>query len=215
MAAFTAHDALELAMTIEKNGKTFYTAAAAKISNPGARRLFEELAAQEEQHFAAYQSMSSKTGGSIDEPIEEYDEYQVYLQGAMDSALMSEPDKALAIVEQASEPQTIVQAAIGFEKDTLLFFYDLRDMVKSEADRKIVEAIIQEEKAHLRRLTRGLTGAEFTNWWKCSLCGYTLQAATSPETCPACNKKCAFIDVTCYTPECEPGRPDSQLLGTR
>jgi rubredoxin len=40
------------------------------------------------------------------------------------------------------------------------------------------------------------------NWWKCSNCGYTLQAPTPPETCPSCKEKCNFIDTTCYTPEC-------------
>jgi hypothetical protein len=32
MSTFTAHDVLELAMTIEKNGKAFYTAAVAKTA---------------------------------------------------------------------------------------------------------------------------------------------------------------------------------------
>lgn len=49
-------------------------------------------------------------------------------------------------------------------------------------------------------------------WWKCSNCGYTLQAPAPPETCPGCNEKCAFIDVTCYTPECGgPGNIDPQV----
>jgi rubredoxin len=43
---------------------------------------------------------------------------------------------------------------------------------------------------------------ESKNWWKCSNCGYTSQAATPPETCPSCKEKCNFIDATCYTPEC-------------
>jgi rubrerythrin/rubredoxin len=214
MAMFTAHDALEMAMTIEKNGRAFYTAAAAKMAQPGLKRLFEELAIQEERHYAAYQSLAARPSSSVDTPIEEYDEYQVYLQGAMDSAMITEPDKALAIVERATDPQTILQAALGFEKDSLLFFYDLRDMV-DEADRETVQAIIQEEKAHVRRLSKGQVSPEFKNWWKCSLCNYTLQAEQPPQVCPGCNRKCAFIDVTCYTAECEPGQPNPQLMGTR
>jgi rubrerythrin len=51
------------------------------------------------------------------------------------------------------------------------------------------------------------------NWWKCSECGYILQAVSSPEACPSCKQKCAFTDVTCYTPECGgPGNIDPQLL---
>ncbi len=53
---------------------------------------------------------------------------------------------------------------------------------------------------------------EVKNWWKCSNCGYTLDAATPPEECPSCKENCAFIDTTCYTPECGgPGNIDPQV----
>jgi len=50
-------------------------------------------------------------------------------------------------------------------------------------------------------------------WWKCNECGHTLQAEQPPEQCPSCNKKCEFVNVSCYTPECDPGGPDPKLLG--
>jgi rubrerythrin len=40
-------------------------------------------------------------------------------------------------------------------------------------------------------------------FWKCSNCGNTLQTAKPPEVCPSCQHKCEFLNVTCYTPECE------------
>ena len=43
--------------------------------------------------------------------------------------------------------------------------------------------------------------------WKCSNCSYTLDAEAPPEKCPSCQEKCAFIDVSCYTPDC--GGPDT------
>ncbi len=53
---------------------------------------------------------------------------------------------------------------------------------------------------------------ESKNWWKCPNCGYTLQAATPPETCPSCHEKCTFVDATCYTPDCGgPGNIDPQI----
>ena len=39
--------------------------------------------------------------------------------------------------------------------------------------------------------------------WKCSKCGYQLDANTPPEQCPSCKEKCEFVDNTCYTPDCE------------
>jgi hydrogenase maturation protease len=46
-----------------------------------------------------------------------------------------------------------LRLAIGFEKDTLLFFYDLRDMA-SVAEQTTINSIIVEEKQHLRRLAK-------------------------------------------------------------
>ncbi len=38
--------------------------------------------------------------------------------------------------------------------------------------------------------------------WKCSNCGYTLQAEAPPDKCESCGEDCEFADVSCYTPEC-------------
>jgi rubredoxin len=39
--------------------------------------------------------------------------------------------------------------------------------------------------------------------WKCSECGYELEADSPPDKCPGCNKNCQFMDNTCYTPDCQ------------
>jgi rubrerythrin len=47
--------------------------------------------------------------------------------------------------------------------------------------------------------------------WKCSHCGYSLEAETPPEQCPSCKKKCEFLDNTCYTPDCESEGKDNRI----
>jgi len=84
-----------------------------------------------------------------------YEDYQLYLQAVLANALYAGPDKGLTLARQAQDRETALRAAMGFEKDTLLFFYDLREMV-SEAERGAVSDVILEEKAHLRRLAEML-----------------------------------------------------------
>ena len=43
--------------------------------------------------------------------------------------------------------------------------------------------------------------------WKCNKCGNTMNADIPPDTCPSCKEKCAYVNVTCYIPEC--GGPSS------
>ena len=49
------------------------------------------------------------------------------------------------------------------------------------------------------------------NSWKCTKCGYTLETDSPPETCPACNEKCEFVNVTCYIPDCGDTGSDPRL----
>jgi rubrerythrin len=39
-------------------------------------------------------------------------------------------------------------------------------------------------------------------YWKCAACGFLITANNPPDVCPECGKKCEFINVTCYIPEC-------------
>lgn len=47
--------------------------------------------------------------------------------------------------------------------------------------------------------------------WKCAKCGYTVDSDTPPEECPSCKEKCEFLDVSCYTPDCEFDGNDKRL----
>ncbi len=49
------------------------------------------------------------------------------------------------------------------------------------------------------------------NTWKCTKCGYTLQAPTPPDPCPSCKEKCEFVEVSCYIPDCGQGGVDPRL----
>jgi rubrerythrin len=153
MAILTAAEALKWALEIEKNGEAFYNEVAAKSADSEAKALFEDLAAQEQGHYRAFQKMLEEAKPDPDLSKVDYDEYQTYLQVVLDNALFAGPDKGLTLAKQAQDRETALRAAIDFEKDTLLFFYDLREMV-SEAERGAISNIITEEKTHLRRLAK-------------------------------------------------------------
>lgn len=151
MAIFQATDVIEMALEIEKSGEVFYRAVAQKVKSPQVQALFEDLAEQEVQHYAAFEKLSQT---EWDRPLmtrDAWDQYLMYLQATVQSTFFEGQDKALALAEQMSDEKEAIRMAMGFEKETLLFFYDLRDMV-SEADKKVIQRIVDEEKSHLRRL---------------------------------------------------------------
>lgn len=151
MSIFTAAEGLEMALEIEKNGELFYNQVASESIDAEVKELFEDLAVQERGHYQLFQRMLGDVELAPALPAAEYDQYDTYVRAALENALFAGPDKALALAKQAADRETALRAALGFEKDTLLFFYDLRDMVR-EADRETITKIIREEKKHVRRL---------------------------------------------------------------
>ena len=60
--------------------------------------------------------------------------------------------RLLSMAEQVTDAKEALQMAIGFEKETMLFYYDLRDKV-SDADKPVIDRIIAEERTHVQRLS--------------------------------------------------------------
>jgi len=140
-----------MAMNLEKSGEAYYRAVAEKMESPGVRALFEDLAEQEVMHYRVFAGLAKGVRGHPMMLDEEWDEYQRYLGATVQSALFEGPDKALAAAAKVADEQEALRAAIGFEKETMLFFHDLRD-VASDADQEVIGRIIDEEKRHLKRL---------------------------------------------------------------
>lgn len=151
MTIFKASDAVEMALEIEKRGEAFYRAVAKKAKSTQVKTLFEDLAEQEMLHHATFEKLSKTQWAQPLMPDDQWDQYLMYMQATIQNAFFEGQDKALALAEQVSDEKEALRMAMGFEKETLLFFHDLREMV-SEADEKTIKHIIDEEKAHLRRL---------------------------------------------------------------
>ena len=151
MALFQAADIVELAMQVEKSGETFYRAVAGKVQSTASRELFEYLAGQEVIHYQVFSKLSQTVQDNPFMTDEEWALYVDYLNGTVQSAFFEGADKALALAETVTDERQAIQMAIGFEKETLLFFYDLRDRIPDK-DRPFVEKIVDEEKRHIRRL---------------------------------------------------------------
>ena len=151
MPVFEATDVIEMSLELEKSGEVFYRSVASKAPTGAVSTLFNSLADAELQHYAAFEALSKTIWNSPPMLPEEWTQYMLYLQSTIQSVFFQGSDKALALAEQVTDEKEALKMAMAFEKETLLFFYDLRDMV-SESNRTVVGRIIQEEKTHLREL---------------------------------------------------------------
>jgi rubrerythrin len=153
MAVFRAAQALEMAMGMEANGEAFYRAVSEKTDDEELKGLFEELASQERGHYKAFELMAQGVEPAPQIAEQAAGDYEAYVEVALDQAVFHGEDKAVRLAERADDRETALRAAMGLEKDTMLFYYDLREMVDA-SDREIISDIIREERRHLARLAK-------------------------------------------------------------
>jgi rubrerythrin len=151
MALLTGDEIIEIAVRLEENGEAFYNAAAEKATTPGIKALFEELAVQEQYHRRAFQQMGRGVVEFALSP-EQWDEFQGYTDALLKQSFFAQPENALNQAAQAEDERAALQSALDFEKEAMLFFHEMRDVVKGTG-RQVVERIINEEKQHVQRLS--------------------------------------------------------------
>jgi len=151
MALLTGDEIIEIAVRLEENGEVFYNAAAEKATTPAVKALFEELAVQEQYHRQAFQQMGR---GVVELALtdEQWEDFQSYTGALLQNSFFAKPENALNVAAKAEDERSALQAALDFEKEAMLFFYELQDVVKG-ADKEVAGRIVQEEKQHIARLS--------------------------------------------------------------
>jgi rubrerythrin len=148
---FTGKELLDVAVNIERSGAAFYETMVNCAKSKKAKTAFTYLADQEKQHIKAYQSML-KTLADAPPPETYTEEYDAYLRSLVDSAVFSSEGAACTLAEKASSDAEGIDFGIRAEKDSILFYTELQDMVR-RADAKVIGEIIEEERTHLKRLS--------------------------------------------------------------
>lgn len=158
MSKYSIDEILEMAVQTEKLGYQFYTGMADKFKyDQGLVKLFTTLASKEKVHektFGELKSMVAKKGA---EPVE-WEEVTNYMRAFVESEFFLGGSKSLPAMNHLKTVPDAVNFALGFEKETLLYFWELRSLVK---EKEMVDEVINEEKSHIMWLDafkRGLIG---------------------------------------------------------
>lgn len=154
---FSGRDMLEIAVNIERNGEAFYQVAARSARRDSARTLFSYLASEETKHRATFQSLLDSLPA---EPLPETysGEYALYVKALADNRVFTDEKGARALAAASNELQ-VIDLALGVERDSLLLYWEMRGLLR-RTDSPVVDRIMDEERAHVRKLTevRGQLG---------------------------------------------------------
>jgi len=149
MNKYSIDEIIEMAIRTETLGYQFYTGMAEKFrKNDGLTKLFTTLASKEKAHEKTFTGLKNTVAKQGAEPVE-WEEVSNYLRAFVESEFFLGKGKALPSMDHLKTVQDAVKFALGFEKETLLYFYELRSLVK---EKQIVDEVIQEEKSHIQWL---------------------------------------------------------------
>jgi rubrerythrin len=152
---FNADDILQLAIDIEKNGAVFYRASAAKIDDADAKTLLLSLADMEDEHEKTFRTLrralsESEKASTVFDPE---GEAALYLKALADTRVFFEKDIDSSILED------ILKEAITAEKDSIVFYLGMKELVPEALGKERIDVIIKEEMSHIKILSKALVAA--------------------------------------------------------
>jgi rubrerythrin len=146
----SSEEVFALAKEIEKSGHAFYTTVAETAETTDLAEFFTFLADQEIAHYRFFDKLS-ENAPKLSVSAEEWEQTSAYIRATTDSRFFIGEDKAIQLAKGAATAGDAIDIAIGFEKDTLLYFYELLN-VTPEGSKSAAEQIVEEEKRHVKML---------------------------------------------------------------
>ncbi len=136
---------VDLAITLEQTGRDFYVKLERCTTDEKLASLFSYLSSEEEKHLKMYRKLMEKITGETLRQDHIVGEYGMFI-----GLLASEVTKALSF-EIDMNIKDAIEMALHFEKDTLLIFNEMKNLMNEENE-KIVNDICVEEKRHIAKL---------------------------------------------------------------
>jgi rubrerythrin len=152
MYDFNADEIFQMAEQLERNGSRFYRNAAETTALPEESALLLKLAAMEEEHEKTFQSMRSELG-DLEKTAPAFDpdgEAVLYLRALADTRVFFEKKIDTRSLKE------ILKAAIEAEKESILFYLGMREVVPGKLGKSRLDDIITEEMGHIRLLSKEL-----------------------------------------------------------
>ncbi len=148
---FSGSDLINIAIDIERRGIMFYDIMAKSTDNEDARAVFEGLVEMERQHIKIFEDMLDEADKH---PPQEASTrgYSEYLQVVLDDAVFTDDMITSEMATQADSDIKALELGMRAEKDSILFYYEMRDSLPRRTV-PMLDRIIAEEKSHLQQLS--------------------------------------------------------------
>lgn len=153
--AYTADEIFNIGVGIEKNGRQFYESASRIASSAAIKAFFDRLAKWETEHEKLFLSLQSGLSQAAREPVS-YDpsgELGLYLKAAADTHIFKVDADIPSLVNQCKTEKQAFAMALTFEKDSVVLYSTMLNLVPEHLGKKDVQKILNEELKHVSIIT--------------------------------------------------------------
>ena len=159
---FNADEVFEMADEIERNGAKFYRKAAGAAKDTGVKDELVKLAEMEDEHERTFAAMRKELSPQdmIPTAFDPDGEAALYLRAFADGHVFDPKADPSDKLTGGESPADIYSAALGLEKDSIVFYLGMREMVPARLGRDKLDGIIREEMSHIVLLNRRLKDLE-------------------------------------------------------
>ena len=149
---FNAAEIFEMAEQMERNGAKFYSEAAQNISDGKNRELLQRLADMEVEHEKTFREMRNSLTdqdrqNSVFDPEGETIQY---LKALVDTRVFFKKEI------DTTSMRDILKEALLAEKDAIVFYLGIKEMVPEKYGKDKLDKIIKEEMGHIKILSKEL-----------------------------------------------------------
>lgn len=145
MNTITVQSIIETAIRAEELGISFYSELAKKVAkNEELKAILELLAKDEVEHKRQFTNLLKEVE---QQSFELSDADKDYMQGVDVSKFFD----SMETIDPNANPQTVLAKAYAFEKESVLFYIGLRDIIGSNTQ---LDQIIKYEKSHMTKLMK-------------------------------------------------------------
>jgi len=153
---FNADEIFKMAEQMEKNGAAFYRNAAKNVTDEKNKKMLLTLAAMEDEHEKTFVRMRSaltekEKAATVFDP---QGESILYLKALVDTRVFFQKEI------DTTSMRDILKEALLAEKDSIVFYLGMKEMVPEKLGKSNLEAIIKEEMNHIKLIGRELSAAK-------------------------------------------------------
>ena len=149
--SFSGNQLIDIAIGIEKNGLAFYDVMAISTEDNETKAAFHYLAEMERAHIGIFQAMLTEADKYS--TSETYSgESAKYIQSLVDNTVFTDEMATGELTTQVNTDIGALELAINAEKDSILLYYEMKEIIAKQAQPSL-NKIISEEKSHLEKLS--------------------------------------------------------------